>query len=272
MAKNRMVNTKFWSDPFIVDELNPLDRYLFLYLLTNEKTTNIWIYEISIRTMCFETGIEKDTLLKMLDRLNDKMLYIDGWICLKNFCIHQSPNKNMLTWMRRVWEKEIPLTLKEKLKPFANHFKGLVNDSLLNLTKPNLTKPNSKEGKINSELVVPDVTTQSEPIWEIVDIFKSITHEEVLKKYNITQEEFDEEYIKFIWHWKSPIQSWKNKWKELWTTKPTFVPNLRFATWLSNNKKWSTKKETPAEIQKRQKLEELKKRRENLFNKPTANA
>lgn len=65
MSKNRFINTKFWSDNFII-ELNPLDRYLFLYFLTNEHTNIAGIYELPLRTISFETGIEKDMLEKMI--------------------------------------------------------------------------------------------------------------------------------------------------------------------------------------------------------------
>ena len=36
MSKLRSVSTAFWSDPFIED-LNPAQKLLFLYLITNEK-------------------------------------------------------------------------------------------------------------------------------------------------------------------------------------------------------------------------------------------
>src|SRR3954463_13247605 len=95
MAKNRYINTKFWSDNFIVG-LNPLDRYLFLYLLTNEKTDICGIYELPLRTMAFETGIEAEMLDKMLKRLAGKIYYIDGWVYIRNFAKHQkSENENV---------------------------------------------------------------------------------------------------------------------------------------------------------------------------------
>ncbi len=94
MAKQRYVNTKFWSDNFI-SELNPLDRYLFLYFLTNEHTNICGIYEVPLKTMAFETGIEIDMLKKMIKRLIGKVYYIDGWIYLKNFAKHQAVNESI---------------------------------------------------------------------------------------------------------------------------------------------------------------------------------
>jgi len=94
MAKRRMIDTRFWSDNFI-SELNPLDRYLFLYFLTNEHTNISGIYEVPLKRVSDETGIEKDMLLKMMKRLKGKVEYIDGWVALKNFAKYQSDNESV---------------------------------------------------------------------------------------------------------------------------------------------------------------------------------
>lgn len=92
MSKTRYVNTIVWSDPWMVDKLNPLDRYLFLYLLTNAHTTIAGVYEVSLRTMSFETGIEKEELIRMLKRLEPKVRYLDGWVVMTNGIKNQNYN------------------------------------------------------------------------------------------------------------------------------------------------------------------------------------
>ncbi len=86
-----MVNTRFWSDEFIV-ELNPLDRYFFLYLLTNEHTTISGLYELPWRVMSRETGLEDEMLQKMFKRLEGKVYHFDGWVWIKKFLNHQCIN------------------------------------------------------------------------------------------------------------------------------------------------------------------------------------
>lgn len=113
MAKNRFINTKFWSDNFVV-ELNPLDRYLFLYFLTNEHTNICGIYELPLKRMSDETGIEKEMLLKMLKRLKGKVEYVDGWIYIKNFIKHQSPSEKVLIGIENS-KKLIPSHILEKI-------------------------------------------------------------------------------------------------------------------------------------------------------------
>ena len=92
--KNRMINTKFWNDSFVIN-LNPLDRYLFLYLLTNEHTNIAGIYELPLIRMAQETGIDKEMLPKMLKRLAEKVRHTSGWVVVKNFQKHQKTNDSI---------------------------------------------------------------------------------------------------------------------------------------------------------------------------------
>lgn len=90
MSKQRYFNTKFWSDSWVVDKLNPLDRYLFIYLTTNEKTNIAGVYELPLRTMANELGLDKEEVTRMLRRLEPKVHYRDGWVVLVNAIKHQN--------------------------------------------------------------------------------------------------------------------------------------------------------------------------------------
>lgn len=90
MSKKRYIDTSFWSDVWVVDELNPLDRYLFLYFLTNDKTNIAGVYEISLRTISYETGIEREELLRMLKRLESRVVYHDGYIIIRKAIKNQN--------------------------------------------------------------------------------------------------------------------------------------------------------------------------------------
>lgn len=90
MSKKRYFDTKFWSDTFVVEELNPLDRYLFMYLMLNEKTNIAGVYELPIRTMAYELGLDREEVVRMLGRLEPKVYYRDGWVVLTNGIRHQN--------------------------------------------------------------------------------------------------------------------------------------------------------------------------------------
>lgn len=88
MAIFRKIHTSFWSDSF-VQELTPEQKYFFLYLLTNEKTSQCGIYEISKKQICYDTGYNFDTVTKLLNFFTDsqKIYYSDSTseIAIKNW-------------------------------------------------------------------------------------------------------------------------------------------------------------------------------------------
>jgi hypothetical protein len=91
MSKNRMVNTRFWDDGYTAN-LDPIEKLLFLYFLTNTSTNICGIYEIPLKKIALETGIEKEMVTKIIGRFarEGKVVYIDGWIVIKNFLKHQN--------------------------------------------------------------------------------------------------------------------------------------------------------------------------------------
>jgi hypothetical protein len=96
MGKLRSISTSFWSDPFI-EELTPSEKLLFVYLISNEKTNMLGIYEVSIRKISFETGIDKATVekgFKEFERLG-KIKRYGNYIVLVNYMKHQNYNTNM---------------------------------------------------------------------------------------------------------------------------------------------------------------------------------
>jgi hypothetical protein len=66
MAAFRKISVTFWNDTF-VGELTPEQKYFYLYLMTNDKTTQCGIYETSIRKMSFDTGYNQETIQKLLE-------------------------------------------------------------------------------------------------------------------------------------------------------------------------------------------------------------
>ncbi len=97
MSKLRSLNTCYWSDPWI-ETLSPYEKLLFIYLITNEKTNMLGIYEASIKKISFETGIENETVSKALKGFErvGKVNYINNHVILINFMKHQNFNPNMM--------------------------------------------------------------------------------------------------------------------------------------------------------------------------------
>lgn len=91
MAKQRYINTRFWRDSYI-ENLDPTEKLLFLYLLSNPDTNISGIYEIPIKIVAVDTGIDVSMVKKLFDRFekDDKIKYKDGWVAFKNFTLHQT--------------------------------------------------------------------------------------------------------------------------------------------------------------------------------------
>ena len=66
MAQFRKIHTRFWTDSFI-ESLTPEQKYFFLYLLTNERTRQCGIYEITLNQISYGTGYNLETVKKLLD-------------------------------------------------------------------------------------------------------------------------------------------------------------------------------------------------------------
>ena len=67
MAKYQKVPTGFWNEP-IVREMTPVDKYFYLYLLTNPNITQIGIYRITKKQMAFDLGYSIETVYLLMER------------------------------------------------------------------------------------------------------------------------------------------------------------------------------------------------------------
>ena len=142
MAKNRIINTKFWTDPFVLDELNPIDKLVFLYLLTNPYTDISGVYELPIKVMAVETGVDRDNLERViLPRFEaaGKLKYKNGWVAMKNFIKHQAINPKV--------ERGIEIGLNKAPKEMCD-FVAYPIDSLSH-SNPN-SNPNTKKENVKN--------------------------------------------------------------------------------------------------------------------------
>lgn len=68
MAKFRQIQTNFWSNTYIQEEMTAEDKYFYLYLMTNEFTTQIGIYPITKKQMAFDLGYSLESVQALLQR------------------------------------------------------------------------------------------------------------------------------------------------------------------------------------------------------------
>ena len=107
MAVYRHIHIEFWQDGFILD-LTPEEKYFYMYLMTNSKTSQCGIYELPKRIIETETGYNRETVEKLLSRFEDygKVVYSEETkeVFLKNWIKH---NKVVSPKVRKCIEKEL---------------------------------------------------------------------------------------------------------------------------------------------------------------------
>lgn len=76
MAIFRKIHVTFWSDSFI-SSLEDKQKLFYLYLLTNERTTQLGVYEITKKQMAFDLGYSIDTVSKLIQSIQKtgKIMY-----------------------------------------------------------------------------------------------------------------------------------------------------------------------------------------------------
>ena len=94
MAVYRQIHISFWQDPFILT-LTPEEKYFYLYLMTNSKTSQCGVYEIPKQIMVFETGYNTETIDKLLQKFigynkieyseETKEILIKNWLKYNSF-------------------------------------------------------------------------------------------------------------------------------------------------------------------------------------------
>ena len=91
MSKNTFFNTRFWQDTFTSD-LDPVEKLLFIYCITSPYLSLTGIYEIPLKFIAMETGLDKEMVAKILNRfeVKRKIIYREGWLCVLNYPKYQS--------------------------------------------------------------------------------------------------------------------------------------------------------------------------------------
>jgi len=211
--------------------LDPIEKLLFVYLLTNEHTNISGIYEMPLKIMAVETGLDESMLKKVFGRLKSKVNYVDGRVIIKNFIKHQetgSPNVrkgilNCLEELNKDFLKDVvnkgiyvlPIYYIDTLCiPYVEgrNYLDLDLDSNLDLDSTELPQKSSKK-KIEKELFgeLENVKLTNEEYQKLIDKFGD-------KNTNILIFELDT-YIgskgdKYKSHYATLLNWAKRKWEQ----------------------------------------------------------
>jgi len=102
----RGLDSGFWGDKWI-RKLEPHARYLFLYLWSNDHCNPAAVYEITLETMSFETGLAESDLPELLEGMKEKVKWLpdEDLIWVKNFIKRQSKSSKFLIAVAKSLQK-----------------------------------------------------------------------------------------------------------------------------------------------------------------------
>jgi hypothetical protein len=237
MATLRSVNTKFWEDPW-VENLNPSEKLLFLYLLTCKYANLAGIYEITLKRICFETGLDNETVSNGLKRFaNDKKAYFveENYILLPNWLKNQNLNANMKKGVQTVFTQ---LPKRILINVLGNDYQTVLKDyqTILNTLlkyEVEVLEDEVLEVEVEGEVKGGDES----PLTPKIDL-ESRKREFATKVYNeaVRTGHTDQEELKnFYEYW---TEHGDNDKKMRFEKEKSFGINRRLGTWFKNVNKF----------------------------------
>jgi len=93
MATFRQIHVKIWKDGWFLD-LPPDHKLLFIYLFSNERANLFGLYDLPVKVICFETGLDTETVTAGLERFaaEGKAFHEDGWIWVRSLLSYNAQN------------------------------------------------------------------------------------------------------------------------------------------------------------------------------------
>jgi len=93
MGFYRQIHTKIWKDGWFLD-LSSDHKLLFIYLFSNERANLVGLYDLPIKVICFETGLDREVVeagLAVFEQAG-KAFYADGWVWVRSLLTYNAQN------------------------------------------------------------------------------------------------------------------------------------------------------------------------------------
>ena len=133
--QTRILHTKIWKDEFF-SSLNPTEKLLFVYYLTNERVNIIHCYEVSERETVFDTGIDRTTIKKARERFQaeHKLLFIGNYVVLINAWKYETYSGNLNEKAKEKLLRHLPANIIEILQKNNDEFSHSKKDGYISTT------------------------------------------------------------------------------------------------------------------------------------------
>lgn len=247
----RSVSTNIWSDPWF-ETLNPGEKLLWLWLITNSATNMLGIYETSVQRACFETGLKQTEVEKSLKTFAGvgKAHVIGSYIYMVNHAKNNSLNSNMRKSAETAFDKLPPyvknwLQEKKEIQNYQDIVDACYNqsDDVQQVYEAQQKKkPRSKAvQKTSSKASLPE------------------RREQFIKQLEPYQEKYGSAMLnEFYTYWSE--ESAKQKGKMHFETMDKWELGMRLARWKINSKKIEKSKQANAKQSRSSKLSSVAER------------
>lgn len=222
-----------------ISNLDPIEKLLFLYFLTNPSTEISGIYEIPLKTVATDTGIEKEMVLKILKRFSreKKIYYVNGWVAITNFIQHQNLNPSITKGIETALNN-VPYEVLDRLGTDWVQTVESLADIKLNINKTNLIKTKGKESGEPRQTPRDKAIKFFEMVTEDGDELSAFI-EKICSMSSAKSDIVRKEILKFTSHW-TELDSLGRK--QRWQKQEAFEVQRRLTTWLSRAGQWSQTK------------------------------
>ena len=188
MAKFRQIQTNFWSNTYIQEEMTAEDKYFYLYLMTNEFTTQIGIYSITKKQMAFDLGYSLESVQALLQRFETYHKLIKYDIETREIILLKWAENNL-----NIGGKPVQDLIKKEISQVKNKeflslmFENCPENSLKNFIA-SLLQENKKDNNINNSYESLDASLNDTGAInnnnEIINNNKELLKEKNIKKKN----------------------------------------------------------------------------------------
>lgn len=218
----RVVDTGIWCDEKVM-EFSAEDKYFWLFLLTNEYTTQLGIYYLPIKKAAFDMGYSEETIKVLLERFTNRYDMIDyseesGEVWIKNYLIYSIVKGGKPVYDCLVKDSK-SVKNKDFLYKLRDHLsnKDIDNDTVINFIEYLNNNDNDNERYVNESstnrqrIVKPE--NQIPPTLEMVKAYC------VERKNGINPQRFIDFYESKGWlvgktkmkNWQAAVRTWEQK-------------------------------------------------------------
>jgi hypothetical protein len=222
----RVVDTGIWNDEKVM-EFSPEDKYFWLFLLTNEYTTQLGIYYLPIKKAAFDLGYSEDSVKVLIERFANKYGMIEyskttSEVLIKNYLIYAIMKGGKPVYDCLVKEANC-VEDTSLLSSLYNHLsnKQVTNDTVLSFLE--YLNTNNNDNDNDNERIVDESSTNRgrivkdeniiPPTFEMVDAYCRE------RDNGIDAQKFIDFYESKGWligktkmkNWKAAVRTWEQK-------------------------------------------------------------